>query len=222
MAVTRRHAHMVSVADLTAFIQAIFPIRLGEVPFLFHIPYSRSFDASNFFVTSIVLSITPTAGFYASLRSGTKIGFLHRPFSLDRREVPRLATILANHKGFDEVLTVGNNASLAERLGLDPSDAHIVQGYRGDPARCIGIVGPLKQQTKATELKSRILHEFHGSVEGYFGFKDEDEDAVEAIHLDRDDDLQAIAIMGRPASCWLTLMLRLPCCCDCLWLVSFI
>ncbi|EME45229.1 hypothetical protein DOTSEDRAFT_79295 [Dothistroma septosporum NZE10] len=195
MAVAWQLANRASVADLNAFIQAIFPIRLGDVPFLYHIPYSRSFDAANFFVSSIVLSITPTAGFYASLHSGTKIGFLHRPFNLDRREVPRLSTILANHKGFDEVLTVGNNVALAGRLGLDPRDAHIVQGYKGDPDRCIGLVGALRQHTQAAEVKSRVLHEFCGHFEGCFGFGDEDSAGEDEPSCD-DDVLHAIAIMN--------------------------
>ncbi|KAK4623712.1 hypothetical protein CLAFUW4_05500 [Fulvia fulva] len=194
MAIARQHASRIPVADLTAFIQAIFPIRSGDVPFLYHTPYSRSFNAATFFITAIVLSITPTAGFYASLHSGTKVGFLHRPFDLDRREVPRLATVLSNHKGFDEVLTVGYNVALAERIGLDVPNAQVIQGYKGNPERRIGIVGALKQTAKASEMQSRILQQFNGAFEGCFGF--EGEGGTVESQLSNDDDVQAVAIMN--------------------------
>lgn len=88
---------------------------------------------------------------HSSQASSAPLAFLHRPFNLDRHRLPRNATVLASHTGFDELLTVGWNVALAERLGLcvdttsgsddQTSGIKCVKGYKNDAERKIGLVG---------------------------------------------------------------------------------
>ena len=78
--------------------------------------------------------------------------------------------VLSSHTSFDEVLTVGWNTVLAERLGIKTTDCLCVQGYKGDPQRKIGIVGQVS--TPLHKLLGRIQVEFGESElaqEGHSG-----------------------------------------------------
>lgn len=176
-------------------IQSIFPERKGDVPFWYHKPRSSSFNPHAVAVSRIVLSITPTPGFYSAVSTAqtqtpTPLAFLHRPWGLDRRRLPRGATVIASHKGFDEVLTVGNNVALASRLGMDIARSAVIQGYKGDAERTIGIVGPIGAISSAA-LRQQIEAEFGQSAEdtNSFGF---DED----VACPAKADINTIAIMN--------------------------
>ncbi|KAH9842139.1 Glycoside hydrolase [Teratosphaeria destructans] len=96
-------------------------------------------------IPTITLSITPTPTFYTTLHSrpGPHLAFLHRPWNLHRRRLPRDLTVLASHKPFDEHLTVGANLALARRLGMDLDEGRcgVVKGYKGDAERRVGSSG---------------------------------------------------------------------------------
>ena len=170
-----------TVAQVSSFLQSFFPVRNGDTPFEYHVPArSSTFNsATSVPVSRVVLSVTPTPGFYAALSSSATtapLAFLHRPWSLDRRRLPRHATVLSSHKGFDEALTVGNNTALAARLGVvDVSRSAVISGYKGDPERTIGILGPVEEEVVGrAKLRAQIEAEFGGAVEGAFGFGRDD------------------------------------------------
>ncbi|KAI0471021.1 hypothetical protein GGR56DRAFT_678299 [Xylariaceae sp. FL0804] len=183
-----------TVAKVTTFLQASFPMRQGDTRFDYHTPRSFKFSAHTCVASHAILSITPTPGFYDALaasKSPTPVAFLHRPWQLDRRRVPRHATVLSCHKGFDEVLTVGNNVALASVLGVDTRRSTVIRGYKGDPDRTIGIVGPVPGVPRAKLLKV-ITAEFP-EVEGAFGF---DDDAERELMVNSKRDIEAVAIMN--------------------------
>ncbi len=142
-------------------------------------------------VEQIVLSITPTPGVYSLIgypldqstigatvplptiypRPLRSLCFLHRPFNLDRRSVRKGTLILSSHTSFDEVLTVGWNLVLAERLGMKTAECLCVQGYKGDAERRIGIVGQVSQPLDA--VLGRIQDEFGVSELAHEGASDE-------------------------------------------------
>ena len=170
---------------VTSLLQSIFLQRVGDVPFTYHVPRRSAFSFSLQLVSRIVLSITPTAGVYSAISAGSQLTspvlFLHRPWQLDRRRVPGNVTALACHKGFDEVLTVGYNTALAERLGMHLSTSICLQGYKGDPDRRIGIVGSVA--TPYGALLRTIEREF-GSLEGTFPTEyDEEASQIKALAI---------------------------------------
>ncbi|KAK7936139.1 hypothetical protein PG985_001634 [Apiospora marii] len=204
-----------TIAEVRAFLQSLLPVRQGDVAFDYHTPRSRFFDPGTARPAHVVLSITPTPGFYDALAEAaavasaspssprsttTPLAFLHRPWELDRRRVPHGATVVASHKAFDEVLTVGNNAALAAGLGMVLDKAGAIQGYKGDPDRTIGIVGPLDTARDRATLRAQLETEF-GSFEGAFGFED-DNGAEEADNKEvapsgeKDHVIRCVAIMN--------------------------
>lgn len=91
--------------------------------------------------------------------------FLDRPFNLNRNRVRPGTTILSSHKGFDQVLTVGVNKVLAQRLGANiggTAAIEIVKGYKGDPEREIGLVAELSRKLKLAEFKDKVSSQFSG------------------------------------------------------------
>lgn len=148
---------------LSQFLSSFFPARAKDVPFHYHIPRSPTYEPSTAYTIHVVLSITPTSGVYGTLNRYS-LCFLHRPFGLDRRRVPQSAVVLSSHVGFDEVLTVGWNTALATRLGMSIPDCACVQGYKGDPERRIGIVGPVAGVSLPVIVQS-IQQEFGGAGE---------------------------------------------------------
>lgn len=147
--------------QLAEFISRILPFHAQDVPLLYHVPRWTRYDPNHILVRDVVLSITPTPGVYEKLGQLAKgrqraVCFLHRPFQLDRRALPRGSLILANHKRFDELLTTGYNMALASRLGMAIERAFCIQGYKGDPDRRIGIVGVLVGDHTVNTLRSII------------------------------------------------------------------
>lgn len=184
MAAIHQRPNLPTAAELASFLQTQLPPKTNDVAFVYHKPFTRSYDASKFWISSVVLSVTPTRGFYTSLQHGAKLGFLHRPFGLDRRSIPRLGTVLSSHKAFDEVLTVGANFALCGRLNLESSKSAIIQGYKGDPERRIGLVAPFKDgNLDSRTAKLRVLNAFKNQVEGSFGFEDETLQTVETVAI---------------------------------------
>ncbi|KAH9890754.1 hypothetical protein F4778DRAFT_366558 [Xylariomycetidae sp. FL2044] len=184
-----------SIASVSSFLQSIFPARNGDAPFHYHTPRTTRFNPHMIAATHIVLSITPTPGFYTALRaspSTSPIAFLHRPWTLDRRQMPRHGTVLTCHKGFDEVLTTGNNAALAVRLGMDLERSTVIRGYKGDLERTIGIVGPIPPTPKQALLEM-VTAEFQ-CFEGSFGFDTENSD--DPVAADTCHSINALAIMN--------------------------
>ncbi|KAI1268980.1 hypothetical protein F5Y18DRAFT_173599 [Xylariaceae sp. FL1019] len=184
-----------TVTQLTTFMQSIFPLRNGDTKFEYHVPRSWKFNAQQSLTSRVILSITPTEGFYSSLTAASSspysapLAFLHRPWQLDRRRVPRHATVLSCHKGFDEVLTVGNNAILASLLGMDITRSGVIRGYKGDPERTIGIVGPVPRISRR-DMADAVRAQF-SSVEGCFGI-DEDGDVEDG----KSTEITTLAIMN--------------------------
>lgn len=166
--------------ELTIFLQSIFPSHPRDVPLLYHTPRHPRYDPVTTPIHDLVLSITPTSGVYNKLTELSSLPlpegtikwqliprpacFLHRPWDLDRRAVPRGTLVLSSHKRFDELLTVGWNVALAERLGLDVDRAVCIQGYKGDPERRIGLVAALSRggTKNLGDVYTAITREFGG------------------------------------------------------------
>jgi len=169
-----------TVKGLTDFMASFFPIRPRDVPFSYHTPRVEWFNHETTPVTHVVLSVTPTAGIYNAINrrgQNTAVAFLHRPWNLERHRVRRGCTVVSSHVGFDEVLTVGWNTELGSRLGVDVAQSACLQGYKGDPERRIGLVGPV--DSSAHDLAQRIKSQF-SSVEATFGI---DQDQIQPIRV---------------------------------------
>ena len=166
-------------AVVTRFVESYLPLKENDVQRLYHVPRNSCYDADTAVVEQVVLSVTPTPGVYSFIapvphthpRPPRTLCFLHRPFNLDRRNVRKGTLVLSSHSAFDEVLTVGWNTALAERLGMDIADCVCVQGYRGDPERKIGIVG--KVSVSLDEISRRTQDEFGASELALAGKSDE-------------------------------------------------
>jgi putative NIF3 family GTP cyclohydrolase 1 type 2 len=190
---TKKQTH----ADVTRFIATLLPPKDLDVSRLYHVPPTPGYDAEKAVVDQILLSVAPTPGVYASLgymRDETNVNaqgaranrrlprtlcFLHRPYTLDRINVRRGTLVLSSHTAFDEILTVGWNTPLAERLGMDVAGSVCVQGYKGDAARKIGIAGEISVLRDV--LLSRIKEEFG---------------QMELAHDGLSDEIKAVAIMN--------------------------
>lgn len=156
-----------TLVSIAAFLGSFFPERNRDTPFFYHTP--RGNVPASTPISNVVLSITPTTGVYSLLHqrsASPPLAFLHRPFTLERHKLPKKATVLSCHKGFDEVLTVGYNTILAARLGMDIDRNVCLQGYKGDRERRIGIVGPVN--ASVIDVLQRIRAEF-GEWEGVYG-----------------------------------------------------
>lgn len=161
----------------------IATITKSDVSFLYHTPRHPAYSPTRNLVPRVIFSITPTPGVYSAFHTrsihgrgqapgdtnacASAVCFLHRPWSLDRRAVPRGALILASHVSFDAHLTVGWNVALATRLNIDIDSARCIQGYKGDPERRIGLVGKLKASTTLATITGLIRGEFDGAGELY-------------------------------------------------------
>ncbi|KZT54522.1 hypothetical protein CALCODRAFT_519329 [Calocera cornea HHB12733] len=151
----RQHWHSVSHAQLIAFFQHHLGLSSADisspgpeprrsVPFVYHTPVARdkAYDPSRFHTARLLLALAPSPELYDRLspssaaprppasassrkrRTATAI-FLHRPWGLDRKRLPRGTLALAEHEAYDERLTVGWNAALVRGLlgalpGLEP------------------------------------------------------------------------------------------------------
>lgn len=207
-----------TVSHVSKFLSSFLPVRPRDVDFVYHTPRfrpprqpqqqnpqpcTRTLPTNSTPVTKIVLSITPTPGVYDVLSrpSATPpLAFLHRPFTLDRRRVPRGSLVLSSHVGFDEVLTVGYNTVLACRLGVDIDSSVCLQGYKGDPERRIGIVGLLDSSPSANNIAEDIKSEF-GTLDSIHGFSDNDDACpakviaiMNAFHLEEVDRVMEAAV----------------------------
>jgi putative NIF3 family GTP cyclohydrolase 1 type 2 len=177
-------------AAITQFIETFLPQKENDVQRLYHVPRNPRYDAETSVLDQVVLSVTPTPGVYSLVgypldestlgsaapfprvaRPPRTLCFLHRPFTLDRRSVRKGTLVLSSHTSFDEVLTVGWNRALAERLGMDIGDSLCVQGYKGDADRKIGIIGPVCIPLDA--FLGRIRDEFGDSELAHAGLSDE-------------------------------------------------
>jgi putative NIF3 family GTP cyclohydrolase 1 type 2 len=182
-------------AAVTRFIASLLPPKENDVARLYHVPRNPRYDPDTAAVDQIVLSVTPTPGVYSLIgytpddsdisaptrnrRPPRTLCFLHRPFTLDRRSVRRGTLVLSSHTSFDEVLTVGWNTVLAERLQMNVEDSICIQGYKGDPERKIGIVGQVSM------LRDLLLHR----TQEEFG-------EVELAHDGLSDEIRAVAVMN--------------------------
>jgi putative NIF3 family GTP cyclohydrolase 1 type 2 len=184
---------------VTRFIATYLPLKENDVQRLYHVPRHPRYDADTAVVDQIVLSVTPTPGVYSLIgytpndagpdpsvpslltrpRPARTLCFLHRPFMLDRRNVRRGTLVLSSHTSFDEILTVGWNRALAERLQINVEDSVCVEGYKGDPERRIGIVG------QVSIFRDMLLHR----IKEEFG-------EAELAHDGLTDEIRAVAIMN--------------------------
>jgi putative NIF3 family GTP cyclohydrolase 1 type 2 len=186
-------------SEVGRLISSLLPPKANDVSLLYHVPRgSYNFETAP--VEQVILSVTPTANVYHAIGNpdeGAKTGsseqrepsqeprpphticFLHRPFDLDRHRVRKGVLVLASHTSFDENLTVGWNPALAERLGMDIRDSLVVQGYKRDPERRIGIVGRV----------STILGPLLQAIETEFG-------AIEHAQEGLSEEISLIAIMN--------------------------
>lgn len=165
----------------------------SDVGFLYHTPRHSTYSPTRHVVLRVIFSITPTSGVYSSLHSSSlystnqahsqhnvrssPVCFLHRPWSLDRKAVPRGTLVLASHVSFDAHLTVGWNVALAARLGIDVDGAKCVQGYKGDPERKIGLVGKLNTPVPLSTITRLIQCQFDGAGELHYS-RGEDSDEL--------------------------------------------
>lgn len=161
-----------TVLQTSQYLASFFPKRARDVPWLYHEPRNVRYSPAAAPVTRIVCSITPTAGVYTAMhaaRTPPPLVFLHRPFTLNRKRVPRGANVLSSHVGFDEVLTTGWNEALARRLDLyTGEDAVCIQGYKGDPDRRIGLVAAFRTPANLGTVSDRIKREF-GQWDAVYG-----------------------------------------------------
>jgi putative NIF3 family GTP cyclohydrolase 1 type 2 len=196
-------------AAVTRFIDTLLPSKENDVPRLYHVPRNPRYDPETALVDQIVLSVTPTPGVYSfigytpenasldpSLRPSTfrtraprTLCFLHRPFTLDRRSVRRGTLVLSSHTSFDEILTTGWNPSLADRLQINVDDSVCIQGYKGDPERRIGLVGPISMVRDL--LVHRTKEEFGEAELAYDGPSDEIR-AVAIMNAFNEDEVQRV------------------------------
>lgn len=159
--------------EIVAFLQKHLPLsgNAREVPFLWHTPRHATYDPSNQTTATVVLSITPTPGFYRAInnpqRPSTPLSFLHRPWSLDRKALRKGSLVLSSHASFDEHLTVGWNLELAKRIGLDLTSAVCIQGYKNNSERKIGLVAPLEMMMPRSRksFEAQLKREFDGAGE---------------------------------------------------------
>ncbi|KAH0399259.1 hypothetical protein KCU89_g6394, partial [Aureobasidium melanogenum] len=161
-----------TVLQTSQYLASFFPKRARDVPWLYHEPRNPRYSPAAAPVARIVCSITPTAGVYTAMhaaRTPPPLVFLHRPFTLDRKRVPRGANVLSSHVGFDEVLTTGWNEALAQRLDLyTGEDAVCIQGYKGDPDRRIGLVAAFRTPVNLGAVSDLIKREF-GQWDAVYG-----------------------------------------------------
>jgi putative NIF3 family GTP cyclohydrolase 1 type 2 len=196
-------------AAVTRFIASLLPLKDNDVPRLYHVPRNPRYDPETAIVDQIVLSVTPTAGVYSLIgytpddayldpstrpstsktRSPRTLCFLHRPFTLDRRSVRRGTLVLSSHTSFDEVLTTGWNPSLAPRLQINVDDSVCIQGYKGDPDRKIGLVGPVSMVRDL--LVNRIREEF-GEVELAFDGPSDEIRAIAIMNAFNEEEVQRV------------------------------
>jgi putative NIF3 family GTP cyclohydrolase 1 type 2 len=177
-----------SHAQIIHLLNNVLPPHPQDIPLQYHTPRWTGYDPSVVLVRDIVLSITPTPTVYEKLdqlaRGRQKaVCFLHRPFQLDRRALPKGSLVLANHKRFDELLTTGYNTALASRLGVAVDHSCCIQGYKGDPERRIGILGPLQTGQTLTDMQRMI--------EAEVGTGDLRQDSGGTLQM-----VQAVAIMN--------------------------
>ncbi|KAH5529728.1 hypothetical protein HBI29_020050 [Parastagonospora nodorum] len=187
MQISKKPTH----AAVSRFMETLLPLKENDVPRLYHVPRNTRYDSETAVVDQIVLSVTPTPGVYSFIgytpdnatldpsmrpsptrtRDPRTLCFLHRPFTLDRRSVRRGTLVLSSHNSFDEVLTTGWNPSLAARLQINVDDSVCIQGYKGDPERRIGLVGPISMARDL--LVHRIKEEFGEAELAFDGLSDE-------------------------------------------------
>lgn len=159
--------------EITSFLQRLLPTSSNarEVPFHWHTPRHAAYNPSIRPTIAVVLSITPTPGFYSAIndrsRPSAPLSFLHRPWSLDRRAIRQGSLVLSCHASFDEHLTVGWNTELARRIGVDLTSAICIQGYKGNPDRKIGLVARLEMPRSKQTLADSLIREFDGAGELY-------------------------------------------------------
>ncbi|PRP72765.1 hypothetical protein PROFUN_07665 [Planoprotostelium fungivorum] len=148
---------------------------------LYHTPRS---DMSRLEASSIVLSIEPNDGVYdlMSQRRQADLTFLHRPFNLNRRNVPRTSSVTSSHIRFDELLTTGWNPILALRLGM-ANDVFCVQGFKNDPDRKIGLIGKLKTPVSRRQFHDQVEREFEGIEVAQMGNEEEEKEMVHTVGI---------------------------------------
>ncbi|KAF9632624.1 putative ngg1p interacting factor 3 nif3 protein [Lasiodiplodia theobromae] len=156
-------------ASITHFLSTLLPPCTNDVNFLYHTPRHPAYNPSRAIASHVVLSVAPTPGVYAALNSpepaSPPLCFLHRPWQLNRRAVPRGSLVIASHTSLDMHLTVGWNLTLAGRLGLQTESALCIQGYKGDPRRKIGLVARVRPgvDPSLASLTDTVKREFAGA-----------------------------------------------------------
>ena len=128
-------------------------------------------------INRVVLSITPTPGFYEACSDSAVRGticFIHRLWDLNRNALRSGILVLASHASFDENLTVGWYVALAERLQVDLTSSTCLSGYKDNPDRKIGLVGTFTRPVMTNELVSTIRQQYDGIGELYGLLADED------------------------------------------------
>lgn len=204
-------------ALVAQFISSILPYKENDVPRLYHVPRNPRYDPETAVVENIVLSVTPTPGVVSrigytpsdslSVSAPTSsshpprtLCFLHRPFTLDRRNVRRGTLVISSHTSFDEILTVGWNPVLAERLGVNVVKSLCIQGYKGDAERKIGIIGQICVSREV--LLHRIQQEFGNLEHRQDGISDEIR-VVAIMNAFNEDEVRRVVEMAQH-SAWVT------------------
>jgi putative NIF3 family GTP cyclohydrolase 1 type 2 len=106
--------------------------------------------------------------------------WLHRPWRLAAGTLPPGVGVLAHHLPFDETLTMGENAPLAEMLGLTNAEPLGTKQSEGYPARAIGMLG---------EVPPRVLPGWLHWAEAEFG-------GYDRLHAGAPGALTRLAVVG--------------------------
>lgn len=214
----------VTLGKLANLIKSILPPTERDLPFFYHKHTWTEPELDLLHVGRLIFSVAPTHGVFKSFFErrnprGHDVYFIHRPFSIPRYKTSKIwrrpRIVLSSHKVFDELLTVGWNVVLAERLDLDTAQAVCLVGYKDDPTRRIGLIAPFRnmagQQDRQVgdftntregtgqKQKSTVLEEItrqFGRIEQAFGFVGDEGAAAKDQDASYDGHIRVIAIMN--------------------------
>ncbi|BFZ64886.1 hypothetical protein YB2330_006039 [Saitoella coloradoensis] len=185
---TAIQASAVTHADILALSHRLLPQEhdlIFHTPFFSRLPRRRLYDPTRLRVSRVIISLTPTPGVYTAMSEDSRqssVLFLHRPWQLERRRVPRGTLVLQSHTVFDALYTTGWNNAFADAHGVRNDGRICLKGHKGDPERAIGLVGRLEQPRKMREYAMELAEAFGGYETVWMG-EDDERDAHTLVSL---------------------------------------
>ncbi|GAO46661.1 hypothetical protein SAICODRAFT_173146 [Saitoella complicata NRRL Y-17804] len=183
MSATSQASAAVTHADILTLFHRLLPHEqdlIFHTPFFSRLPQQRPYDPTRLRVSRIIISLTPTPGVYTALTEDPRqssVLFLHRPWQLHRRRVPRGTLVLQSHTVFDALYTTGWNNAFADAHGVWDEGRVCLTGHKGDPERAIGLVGRLERPRKMSEYAMELAEAFGGYETVWMG-----EDVERHVH----------------------------------------